>query len=218
MHLNYPVLYSFRRCPYAIRARLALGVSAQQVVLREVKLSQKPAELALVSPKATVPVLVLPEGQVLEESLDIMVWALQRNDPARWLDESLECLTMQLITEHDTLFKPRLDYYKYAERYPEHSRAYYRSEAEVFLHKLEQMLNNRSCLLAERVTLLDIALLPFIRQFAGVEPLWFSQSEYVLLRKWMNNLLESVLFKSVMQKYTVWQAGEKEVIFPRLAV
>ena len=200
VNFTLPVLYSFRRCPYAIRARLALLQSKIKVEIREVDLSNKPVELTQISPKATVPVLVLVNGKVLDESLDIMLWALQQNDPEQWLDEELQGLTQQLICENDVGFKSFLDKYKYSDRYPEFSREYYRQQGETFLLKLENLLNETPYLLGKNITLVDIAIMPFIRQFAGVDPGWFTKCKYQKLREWLNKQLESENFRTAMQK------------------
>ena len=215
MNSEFPVLYSFRRCPYAIRARMALAVSGFKVVLREIKLSQKPPELIRVSAKATVPVLVLADGGVFDESLDIMLLALGQHDPEGWLDNNLNQPTQQLIDENDTVFKSRLDCYKYADRYPQFSQLDYRLRAELCLQKLEGLLQRQKYLLTDRPTLADIAIMPFVRQFAGVEPRWFETSPYQCLRTWLNGFSQSDLFLTVMTKYPLWKPGEIGTVFPR---
>jgi len=213
--MSYPVLYSFRRCPYAIRARLALRASAVQVALREVVLADKPAALRERSAKATVPVLVVNDLEVMDESLDIMVWALQQNDPQGWLlkDDRLIVESKRLVTANDSEFKPWLDRYKYADRFPEYPMEYYRGQAEVFLLRLEAMLAHSPFLLGERPTLPDMAIFPFIRQFANVDKQWFDNSPYPFLQTWLAELLGSPLFASVMEKYPQWQVGDPEVTF-----
>jgi glutathione S-transferase len=136
---DLPILYSFRRCPYAMRARMALAAAGTGVMLREVLLKDKPAELLVASPKATVPVLVLSDGRVIEESLDVMRWALEHSDPLSWLDDA--SLDSDWISECDGDFKHWLDRYKYAERYPEHTAEDYRKNAEGFIQKLEDQLS-----------------------------------------------------------------------------
>lgn len=209
------ILYSFRRCPYAMRARLALLQSGTRVEIREVKLSQKPPEFIQSSEKATVPVLVLDSGQVLDESLDIMRWALSVNDPELWLDDELQQQTDSVILENDDSFKQSLDLYKYFDRYPQHDQIVYRQQAESFLQKLEGLLIINPFILAERMTLVDIAIMPFIRQFAGVEPAWFANCDYPQVRKWLNKLLSLELFRLVMTKYDFWKAGDTTIYFPR---
>lgn len=196
------ILYSFRRCPWAMRARLALRYADCAVQVVEVQMKQKPAELLALSPKGTVPVLDTGDG-VLEESLDIMRWALARHDPQDWrllADPPAAERAEALIAHNDSTFKAQVNLYKYAERYPEHSRKYYRSQAETWLAQLEGLLEGRRYLLADHPSLADAALLPLMRQFAGVEPQWFAEAAYPRLRSWLEGWLESALFKAVMAK------------------
>ncbi|WP_426204183.1 glutathione S-transferase [Pseudomonas sp. TWP3-1] len=195
-------LYSFRRCPYAMRARMALRFSGVTVNIVEVSLKAKPAEMLAISPKGTVPVLDAG-GQVIDESLEIMRWALARNDPDDWLlkDDSFGALWMdKLIEGNDQVFKVHLNRYKYAERYPEQPMEVYRGEGELFLAKLEELLKGRDYFLADHACLADIALLPFVRQFAHVDREWFAQTPYVRLQAWLERFLESDLFTSIMKK------------------
>ena len=193
-----PILYSYRRCPYAMRARMALSYAGIAVEIREVSLKEKPAHLLQVSPKGTVPVLVLQSGQVIEQSLDIMYWALQQHDADGWLREDPQ---QQLIAENDGSFKQSLDRYKYAIRFPEHSAEYYRQQGELFLEKLEQRLQQNAFLLGNTISVTDIAIFPFIRQFAAVDSAWFEAATYTRLKSWLQHLVESALFESVMAKY-----------------
>ncbi len=212
-----PVLYTFRRCPYAMRARMALAYSQINVELREVVLREMPAAMLACSPKATVPVLVLTDGTVLEESRDIIDWALSENDPEDWMPEagSAEYSTaMHLIEENDCVFKDQLDRYKYAERYPEHPVEYYRSQGEDFLEQLDARLGRGSWLLGGRMTVADVAIFPFVRQFAHVDKPWFDQVSWPCLHQWLDRLLQSELFVSVMLKYPQWQEGDAPTRFP----
>ncbi len=202
-----PILYSFRRCPYAMRARLAIAYAGVAVELREVELRNKPQAMLLVSPKATVPVLQLKNGRVLDESLDIMLWALQQNDPEHWLKAAGLDHAKALIRGNDEPFKYYLDRYKYADRYPAYSELYYRQQGELFLADLESLLTQRTYLSGDQFSLADAAILPFIRQFCAVEPAWFKDSPYPALRQWLNDFLASSLFKQVMTKYPYWQAS-----------
>ncbi len=197
-----PLLYSFRRCPFAIRARLAIKVSGVEVDTQEVSLRAKPKEMLECSPKGTVPVLKFSDGRVLEQSLDIMYWALSQNDPEHWLDDdpAVTAEMMSLIKQNDESFKPALDLYKYAVRFPQHSEAYYREQAELFLIDLNARLSNDGYLLADRYTLADMAIFPFIRQFSNVNQDWFYASRYQYLIQWLDRLIGSELFQSVMQK------------------
>ena len=195
-------LYSFRRCPYAMRARMALRYSGVEVSIVEVSLKAKPAEMLALSSKGTVPVLDV-DGQVIDESLEIMRWALAQNDPQDWLlkDDPQGQLTIAaLIEENDQAFKVQLNRYKYAERYPEQPMAFYRAEGEVFLRKLDQMLEGHACLLADHPSLADVALMPFVRQFAHVDREWFAQTPYRRLQAWLQRFIESDLFTSIMAK------------------
>ena len=200
-----PVLYSFRRCPYAIRARMAINYSAVQVELREVLLSDKPQSMLDASPKGTVPVLVFPEGKVVDESVDVMHWALGINDPDDWRREELAAETEALIEENDFSFKVHLDHYKYSDRFPEFSKLHYRTEAEAFLLKLEQRLEKHQYLLDDKLRFADIAIFPFVRQFAFVDKPWFDQSPYPALQCWLKSILASRLFETVMVKNTLWK-------------
>ncbi|HEY0290575.1 MAG TPA: glutathione S-transferase [Pseudomonas sp.] len=191
-----PTLYSFRRCPYAMRARMALRYAGCDVDIIEVSLKAKPAEMLQRSPKGTVPVLLLA-SEVLEQSLDIMHWALAQNDPHDWsmtASPDAQREIAQLIAQNDGAFKQDLDRYKYAVRYPEFSQEEYRQRAEVFLCELEGRLQQRDYLVANHLTLADIALAPFIRQFCFVDPDWFWQSPYPKLREWLQRFLNSALF------------------------
>ncbi|WP_339496482.1 glutathione S-transferase [Pseudomonas canadensis] len=196
--MSEALLYSFRRCPYAMRARLALRYSGVPVRIIEVSLKAKPAEMLALSPKGTVPVLNV-DGQVIEESLEIMQWALAQHDPDNWLLQG-DPAVFALIAENDQGFKYHLNRYKYAERYPEHSMEQYRAEGEVFLQKLEDLLADRAYLLADHPSLADMALAPFVRQFAHVDREWFAASPYTQLQAWLQRFLESPLFISVMAK------------------
>ncbi|MEG2392403.1 glutathione S-transferase [Pseudomonas jessenii] len=191
-------LYSFRRCPYAMRARMALRYCGVPVEIIEVSLKAKPAEMLAISPKGTVPVLDA-DGRVIDESLEIMRWALAQNDPQDWL-LSGDARVAELIEANDQVFKVHLNRYKYAERYPEQPMEVYRAEGEMFLRRLEELLEGRDYLLTDHPSLADIALLPFVRQFAHVDREWFAQTPYVRLQAWLQRFLESELFTSIMKK------------------
>ena len=216
MHL--PVLYSFRRCPYAMRARLALRVAGLRLEWREVVLRDKPAELLAASPKGTVPVLVLPDGTVIDQSLDIMRWALRQHDPHGWLnagpDGSGQHHTQAWIDLNDGPFKALLDRYKYPERHPERSATAWRDEAVArMLLPMEQALQSHPQLLGPQVSLADMALLPFVRQFAQVDADWFAQAPLPALQRWLQDHLASPLFHSVMDKAEPWVPGQAPVMF-----
>lgn len=211
---SLPILYSFRRCPYAIRARLALAQAGLRTELREVALRRKPAEMLALSPKGTVPVLQLPDGRVLDESLDIMRWALQQADPEGWLEMADEAKGSALIALNDGPFKALLDRYKYPERHPERSREAYRQEAvDVFIAPLNQGLAGSPFLLGARPSLADMATVPFVRQFAQVDADWFAQAPFPALQGWLLGLTTSPLFQAVMQaRHAPWAPGQGTVM------
>ena len=195
-------LYSFRRCPYAMRARMALRYCGVAVDIVEVSLKAKPAEMLAMSSKGTVPVLNA-DGRVIDESLAIMHWALAQNDPQDWLlkdDPAGQAQIAAVIEANDQVFKVHLNRYKYAERYPEQPMEVYRAQGEVFLRQLDEWLEGSAYLLAEHPSLADVALMPFVRQFAHVDREWFAQTPYARLQHWLQRFLESDLFTGVMEK------------------
>jgi len=207
------ILYSFRRCPYAMRARIAIVNSGIAVELREVVLRNKPQQLLDISPKGTLPVLLLNDGSVIEESLDIMYWALAKADPTNWIIKDSLSDIEQLIKYNDNEFKYYLDRYKYADRYPESKPDYYRQQAENFLIDLEQRLSQHSFVCGNTCSLADIAIFPFIRQFANVDLNWFQASQYIKLKHWLTLHIESGLFHAIMEKYSAWSAEDDQLIF-----
>ncbi len=214
--LPYPVFYNFRRCPYAMRARLAIAAAGLPVELREIELSHKPADMLAVSPKGTVPVILFADGTVIEQSLDIMLWALAQHDPQHWLAQRLDALS--LIQQNDNDFKYYLDRYKYADRYPEFAPLHYRQQGELFLATLEQRLSHSRFLCGNDFGLADAAILPFIRQFAAVDAAWFIGSPYAAVKTWLDNFLTSRLFAAVMRKYPPWKADDPLVLFGSEAI
>ncbi|MDP1664066.1 MAG: glutathione S-transferase [Methylobacter sp.] len=208
-----PIFYSFRRCPYAMRARLAIAITGVIVELREVELRDKPAAMLAVSPKGMVPVLQLENGEVIDESLDIMFWALRQNDAEHWLNSSWLQNAVQLIRRNDEEFKYHLDRYKYADRYPAYSELYYRQQGELFLTDLERRLNQSQFLCGDYFALADAAILPFIRQFAAVDSDWFESSPYPAVKQWLNRFLTSKLFDVVMTKYQFWKPYDPLLFF-----
>lgn len=199
-----PVLYSFRRCPYAIRARLALRAAGITVELREVILRDKPASLLTLSTTGTVPVMQLADGTVLEQSYDILHWAALRGTIARVSDTDFA-----LVWENDDAFKQALDRYKYADRYPEHEPRYYRQQGDVFLTRLERRLDDQPFLAGQTCGMLDLAIVPFVRQFAYVDKGWFDAAPYPRLQQWLADFLAGTLFTSVMMKSPPWQPGDE---------
>ena len=211
-----PLLYSFRRCPYAMRARMALKSSRLRVELREVVLRDKPAHMLEISPKGTVPVLQFADGRVLEESLEIMDWALGESDPEGWLDgvATAGAEWHPLILENDGSFKHHLDRYKYAQRYEDADPLAHREGAEVFLKKLEARLSEQAYLSGPKFGYCDAAIAPFIRQFANAGRAWFDQSPYPHLRGWLGRFLQDERFTSVMAKIPQWTPDQAARIWP----
>lgn len=200
MATSFPVLYSFRRCPYAMRARLALYSAKIFHEHREVDLKHKSPEMLEISPKGTVPVLQLADGTVLEQSLDIMKWALK--DPEVFPEDK------NLIEENDTTFKQALDRYKYPGRYSEEKGVNYRDRGELFLKKLETRLS--PC--AGTPPFLDMAVFPFVRQLSKVDQQWFEAQTYPHLTSWLESMSSSALFKHVMEKFSPWSTGDESVM------
>ncbi len=215
-----PILYSFRRCPYAMRARFALLVSGQACELREVTLRNKPRELLRASPKGTVPVLVTAEGKVVDESLDIMRWALERNDPPKWLEPEVDSLDamLALIKRCDVDFKVQLDRYKYPGRYEGcFDFAIHRAEGAKYLEHLSDRLAETAFLFGKDAALADMAIVPFVRQFAEVDKGWFSEQPWPSVHAWLKSITESALFGAAMEKFEPWIAGQERVVFGRVA-
>jgi len=202
-----PILYTFRRCPYAIRARMTLSYAKITLEHREVLLSEKPRSMLMASAKGTVPVLVLPDGSVIDESAEIMHWALDQHDPHSWWRQEHATTALALVDENDFQFKVHLDHYKYADRFPAQPQSHYRGEAEKFLLKLEQRLDTHRYLQNDRPGFSDVAIFPFVRQFAFVDKPWFDQASYPKLQHWLQSFLDSDLFKNVMAKIPLWQEG-----------
>lgn len=212
---NLPVLYSFRRCPYAMRARLAIKSSQFEVELREIVLRNKPEHMVEISPKATVPVLQLQDGTVLEESRDIIEFVLSQNDPAELLAVPDLEAAIALMNENDGPFKANLDRYKYPGRYDLENGIANREAALPFLEKLNSMLEHSSNLFGENVSVADIGIFPFIRQFANVDREWFDALKLPHLQSWLARHLESDLFASIMPKYTPWTVDDEPLFFGR---
>lgn len=205
----YPILYSFRRCPYAIRARMVLSYMEVSVELREVLLNERPQSLYKISSKGTVPVLLLKDGKVLDESLDIMRWAIKQGEQNLYEDKLNE--QNQLIKYNDIKFKYWLDKYKYHVRYLEHSREYYQRKCSKTLAEYDMRLRGNAYLMGDRIRLADIAIFPFIRQCANVDQNWFN-NKYPNLNRWLEIWKQSRVFKSVMMKYNQWKLGDELLI------
>ena len=211
--MSEAVLYSFRRCPYCMRAHMALKNSALKIELREVVLKEMPDELLKVSTKATVPVLVMPDKNSIDESWDILKWSLEQNDPDNWSGDDGQFLqdAEMLVETNDFSFKNDLDHYKYADRFPEHSAEYYRDACVEFIEELEEMLGQKSYLLSEQVSVADIAIFPFIRQFSLVDKNWFDHSDFKNVQAWLESLISTELFQDIFQKHDPWKKGAATV-------
>ena len=207
-------LYSFRRCPYAVRARLGLLFANLQVELREIILKNKPDQMLAISPKGTVPVLQLFDGTVVEESREIMAWALRQQDPQGLLDATVFDQANALIEQNDNEFKHWLDRYKYADRYLEMTQSEYRQRGEAFLQVLEELLTKNPYLLGDSKTIADIGIVPFVRQFAHVDRDVFYGLPYPNLHLWLQHWLEHSFFLQAMTKFQPWQEGDDVVVFP----
>lgn len=213
---SLPILYSFRRCPYAMRARLALFSSGLSVELREIVLRDKPASMLEASPKGTVPVLILSDGKVVDESLDVMLHVLDQSDPTVLLvpEKGTFDDAMALIVENDGPFKTELDHYKYPNRYDGIDREISRQNAVKFLMKLNGLLSeNGPFLMGARCSIADLAIFPFVRQFANVDFDWFEAQEWPFLISALDRFVNSPLFLSVMNKYPVWKEGDAVTTF-----
>ena len=211
-----PILYSFRRCPYAMRARLALLASGIQCELREVVLRNKPAEFLATSPKATVPVLVTTQGEVIEQSWDIMLWALHQHDPAHWLPSDANVFErgMQLLHRCDGEFKQQLDRYKYPQRHGLEDGTAARDQAMFFLANLESLLTQQRYLFNSNIGIFDAAILPFVRQFAHVNIDWFAAQPLPSVQAWLSAFENSTDFKRAMTVYPAWADNSPITVFP----
>ena len=206
----HPILYTFRRCPYAIRARMALAYSNITIEIKEIFLQNRPQELFDISPKGTVPVLCLNNSKIIDESLDIMQWSLTQNDPDSWIIPNLD-IQLKLIKENDSEFKYWLDRYKYYDRYPEYNKNYYREKCGEYISKLNIMLKDSVYLYSNKISIADVAIFPFIRQCANVDTDWFSGT-FLNTNTWLTILIGSKLFLSIMHKYPEYQSGQKPLV------
>lgn len=213
MTSSYHCLYSFRRCPYAMRARLGILFAELQVELREITLKNKPSQMLAISPKGTVPVLQLLDGTVIEESTEIMIGALEQQDPQGLLNAEVLQQANALIDKNDNEFKYWLDRYKYADRHTDMTQTEYRQKGEIFLQVLEELLTKNPYLLGETVTIADIGIMPFVRQFAHVDRNVFYSLPYPNLQRWLQDWLQHPFFLQTMTKFQPWQDGAEAVIF-----
>ena len=212
---NEPILYSFKRCPYAMRARMALKLGNIKCELREVKLSNKPEHMIKISPKATVPVL-MADGIVIEESIDIINWAIKKKNIFKNnISKKDESLTEKIIKLFDTEFKYHLDRYKYSSRYDNSKRNYHRDMCISLLLKIELLVSKRHWFFGKNINKIDISILPFIRQFRVADPDYFEQHQKIVnIKNYLNNFLNSSLYHQIMHKYEVWTEDSEVVYFP----
>ena len=210
---NLPILYSFRRCPYAMRARMAIHISGQKCEIREVLLRDKPPSMLEYSAKGTVPVLILQDGKVIDESLDVIDWALNLNDPDDWQRSKDTKKTKELIKINDGEFKYHLDRYKYSKRYDNEDPEFHRKKCLKFIESINNELNNSKYIFDDNISYTDIVLLPFIRQFRIADIEWFDSLPYNNLKKWLSGFLDSTLLNSIMKKYDLWKEGDKSIVF-----
>ncbi|MEM7661770.1 MAG: glutathione S-transferase N-terminal domain-containing protein [Pseudomonadota bacterium] len=217
--MNHPILYSFRRCPYAMRARMSLIIANIEVELREVVLRNKPPEMLEASPKGTVPVMIPDGGEILEESLDIMLWALGKHDPEGWIPDihpDTKAAIPDTLSSLEADFKPRLDRYKYPTRFDEESSEDNRDAGLAWLNEyLSPRLTNQANLFGAHRTLADIGTFPFVRQFANTDKEWWTNNASKPLQDWLTRHVESELFTTAMAKHAPWQSGEAGVVFPK---
>jgi glutathione S-transferase len=214
--MTYPILYSLQHCPYAMRARMALLRAKEDVLLRAIVTSDKPKEMLAISAKGTVPVLVLEDGNFLDESLDIMLWALKKNDPQDLLrasDPSILTEMLELIDECDVDYRANLTSYKHAKRFHIDTEIELRSACENYIQKLEDRLVSQSYFFGESLSLADLAILPFVRQFANTDKKWFRETHYKNLSQWLSTFMASTLFSKTMRKYPLWNEDHEEFIF-----
>ena len=213
---KYPTLYSFRRCPYAMRARLALRLCKIECIIREISLKAKNREFLKVSPKGTVPVLVLPNGKVLEESLDIINWSLEQNDPnnLKVNDEVTKKINDKYIQLFDKDFKFHLDRYKYSSRYNISNSEIHRNKARNILTEINSMLEGKDYIGGQCMSLLDISILPFVRQYRTADINWFDNHLGLRnINNWVNIFLNTEILASIMTKYKVWEKEDPPILF-----
>lgn len=213
---KYPTLYSFRRCPYAMRARLALRLCKIECIIREISLKAKNREFLKVSPKGTVPVLVLPNGKVLEESLDIINWALEQNDPNKLKanDKLTKQTNEKYIQLFDSDFKFHLDRYKYSSRYNISNSEIHRNKARNLLIEINAMLEGKDYIGGQYMSLLDISILPFVRQYRIADINWFDNHLGLRnINNWVNIFLNTEILASIMTKYKIWEKDDPPILF-----
>ncbi|MCW8900271.1 MAG: glutathione S-transferase [Gammaproteobacteria bacterium] len=214
--MSYPILYSLRQCPYAMRARISLLLAKQTVLLRDIVMKNIPSEMLAVSPKGTVPVLLFDDSSVIEESIDIMTWALKQNDPSNLLrshqpNDYQEMF--ELIKRNDNEFIEALNKYKAAARYHDAAESTYRRQCEPFITYLEECLTRHDYLIGATPSLADYAILPFIRQFSRVDRKWYLQAPYPKLQHWLEQHYQNPIFSKAMTKYPQWLDNKESILF-----
>ena len=210
-----PILFSFRRCPYAMRARIAIKLCNQTCWIREISLRSKSEEFLNLSQKGTVPVLLLPNGKIIDESLDIINWAISINDPFKLKadDDNLYKEDLELIKVFDDDFKFHLDRYKYSSLYESANREKHRNKAQAILAEINTLLLENNWIRGDHPTLTDISILPFVRQYRIADKEWFDRHlKLPRVKNWLNDFLNSTLLSQVMLKYKVWEQGNPEII------
>ncbi|WP_373951301.1 glutathione S-transferase [Vibrio pomeroyi] len=213
---DLPILYSLRRCPYAMRGRMGIALSEQKVLLREIVTKDKPSELLASSPKGTVPVLVLPQGKIIEQSIEVMIWALEQNDPQNLMRSSepeLNQEILELIARNDNEFIGHLEKYRASVRYRNVDTEQRRKACEGFISELESKLAQHEYLFGDTPSVADFAVMPFVSQFVRVEKKWFVQSEYQNVGRWLRAHLDSKLYTQVMKQYPLWNETKQDCIF-----
>lgn len=211
--MNYPLLYSLQHCPYAMRARMALLMAKETVMLRAIVTKDKPKEMLKISPKGTVPILIFSDGTIIDESLNIMTWALNKNDPDDLLYKNQPDAyagMLELINECDHEFRTNLSAYKNNKRYHLEDEYKFRANCEEYIQKLENLLKKQDYFMGDRLSLADLAILPFVRQFANVDKKWFRETDYPRLTGWLAKRMQSLLFNKTMRKYPLWVECQEE--------
>lgn len=214
--MSPPVLYSLRQCPYAMRARIGILLAQQTVILRDIVMTNIPNEMFAASAKGEVPVLVFEDGSVIDESLDIMIWALNQSDPNNLLYHHIPSTypnMLDLIYRNDNDFVETLKKYKAASRYHDDSEITCRQACEPFITELEEILTKHEYIFGDKPSLADYAILPFIRQFSRVDRKWYLQSPYPNLRNWLERHYQNPLFSKAMKKYPQWLETNEEIVF-----
>lgn len=212
-----PILYSFKRCPYAMRARMALYLSKTVVELREVNLRNKPQSMLEISPKGTVPVLLLDDGSVIDESLEIIEWCIKKEKDIfkDTLNNDQELFAEDAIHLFDKKFKFHLDRYKYAKRYEDVDEISHRQSCVEILKNIEKEISNKKFFYTNHVNKIDICILPFIRQFRIANPEWFdNHNEFPKVQKLLNNFLHSSILEEIMVTHEEWKKDNSAIFFP----